>query len=153
MLRCMIACTHRNRALHVQSIHAILVVLEAFDSVSHSYILNKLHHYGIRGKLLLWFKSFVTNRRVSQWLDPHWSMDILFGHHGLFNRPYKQALEREQRISIGLANEDISLPSLECRINDTDLSESYTFLNDDYKLKSENFFQTNANNLLIIFMA
>ena len=59
----------------------------------------------------------------------------------------KQALEREQRRFIGLANEDISLPSLECRRNDTDLSETYTFLNDDYKLKSENFFQTNVNNL------
>ena len=49
----------------------------------------------------------------------------------------KQALEKEQRRFIGLANEDISLPSLECRRNDTDLSETYLFLNDDYKLKSE----------------
>ena len=45
------------------------------------------------------------------------------------------------------SNEDISLPSLECRRNDTDLSETYKFLNDDYKLKSENFFQTNVNKL------
>ena len=59
----------------------------------------------------------------------------------------KQAMEREQRRFLGLANEDISLPSLECRRNDTDLSETYKFLNDDYKLKSENFFQTNVNNL------
>ena len=59
----------------------------------------------------------------------------------------KQALEREQRRFLGLANEDISLPSLECRRNDTYLSETYKFLNDDYKLKSEKFFQTNVNNL------
>ncbi len=58
-----------------------------------------------------------------------------------------QALEREQRRFIGLANEDIPLPSLECRRNDTDLPEIYTFLNDDYKLNSENVFQTNVNNL------
>ena len=29
----------------------------------------------------------------------------------------------------------------------THLSKTYKFLNDDYKLKSENFFQTNVNNL------
>ena len=33
----------------------------------------------------------------------------------------KQALEREQRRFLGLANEDMSIPSLECRSNDTDL--------------------------------
>ena len=59
----------------------------------------------------------------------------------------KQAVEREQRRFLGLANEDISLPSLECRRNDTNLSETYKFLNDDFKLNSENFFQTNVNNL------
>ena len=35
----------------------------------------------------------------------------------------KHVLERDQRRFIGLANEDISLPSLECGRNDTDLSE------------------------------
>ena len=60
---------------------------------------------------------------------------------------YKQAVEREQRRCIGLANEDKSLLSLECRINDTDISETYKFLNDDCRLKSENFVQTNVNHL------
>ena len=32
---------------------------KAFDSVSHSHLLYKLHHYGIRGKLLLWLKSLL----------------------------------------------------------------------------------------------
>ena len=36
---------------------------KAFDSVSHSHLLYKLHHCGIRGKLFLWLKSCLTNRR------------------------------------------------------------------------------------------
>ncbi len=54
----------------------------------------------------------------------------------------------EHRRFLDLANEDVSLPSLECRRNDTDLSETYKFPNDNYNLKSEHFFQTNLNNLL-----
>ena len=38
-------------------------VSKALDYVSHSHLLYKLHHYGINGKLLLWLKSFLTNRR------------------------------------------------------------------------------------------
>ena len=34
-----------------------------FDYVSHSHLLYRLHHYGIRGNLLLWLKLFLTNRR------------------------------------------------------------------------------------------
>ena len=36
---------------------------KASYSVSHSHLLYKLHHYGIRGKLLIWLKWFLTNRR------------------------------------------------------------------------------------------
>ena len=53
----------------------------------------------------------------------------------------------EKRRLIGLANEDISLPSLESIRNDTDLSETYIFKKDYYKLKPEHFFATNVNNL------
>ena len=36
---------------------------KAFDSVQHKRLLHKLSVYGIQGKLLIWIKSFLTNRR------------------------------------------------------------------------------------------
>ena len=35
---------------------------KAFDKVSHQRLAIKLHHYGIRGHLLEWIKSFLANR-------------------------------------------------------------------------------------------
>ena len=44
-----------------------LDISKAFDTVSHSILLNKLWHFGITGTLWAWFKNYLSNRyqRVS----------------------------------------------------------------------------------------
>ena len=35
---------------------------KAFDSVCHSRLIYKLHHYGIRGQILKWYENYLSNR-------------------------------------------------------------------------------------------
>ena len=42
---------------------------KAFDKVDHNLLIAKLEIYGIRGKLLSWIKSFVTELRWSPSMD------------------------------------------------------------------------------------
>ena len=36
---------------------------KAFDTINYHILFAKLHHYGIRGCLLDWFKSYLTDRK------------------------------------------------------------------------------------------
>ena len=45
---------------------ALLILLDfqkAFDSVNIHILLCKLDYYGIRGRILSWFKAFLTDRK------------------------------------------------------------------------------------------
>ena len=47
--------------------YLFLDIENAFDRVWHKNLKNllfKLHHYGIRGNLLKWLKSYLTDRRI-----------------------------------------------------------------------------------------
>ena len=53
-----------NSALDKKQIAILLLIdfSKAFDMVDHDILLHKLEHYGIRGALLSWFKTYLIGR-------------------------------------------------------------------------------------------
>jgi hypothetical protein len=54
---------------------------KAFDSIDHTILLKKLHHYGIRGLMLKWLTSYLIGRTQFTSLNGHQSSknDMTFG--------------------------------------------------------------------------
>ena len=50
---------------------------KAFDKVSHTKLVDKLHHYGIQGKTNSWVKAFLTDRSQRVLIEGEASSEVL----------------------------------------------------------------------------
>ena len=59
---------------------------KAFDTVNHEILLNKLIHYGRRGKTVNWFRSFLSQR--VQWTSVSgFNLEPILVAHGVSQGP------------------------------------------------------------------
>ena len=54
---------HESFESNLYNLGVFIDLSKAFDTVNHSIILKKLEIYGIHGKNLEWFKSYLRNRK------------------------------------------------------------------------------------------
>ena len=55
----------------------VMDLQKTFDPVSHSILISKLYHYGIRVVPLQWFVSYLSNRKQYVSVNGHTSDELL----------------------------------------------------------------------------
>ena len=65
----------------LHSVGIFIDLKKAFDTINHNILINKLERYGIRGLVLHWVRSYLSNRKLFVKLGEHSSscLDIAFG--------------------------------------------------------------------------
>ena len=53
---------------------------KAFDTVDHDILIAKLSHYGVAGKELDWFKSYMSNRKQCCKVNGAYKSNLSIGH-------------------------------------------------------------------------
>ena len=53
---------------------------KAFDTFNHGILLKKLEHYGLRGSLLLWFESYLSNRKQHVSFNGNTANELIITH-------------------------------------------------------------------------
>jgi len=74
-----------NRAIENNeiSLGIFLDLSKAFDTINHDILLYKLNHYGIRGKALDWFRSYLSNRKLKTYINNQQSSNEEISTHGV----------------------------------------------------------------------
>ena len=65
------------------SLGIFLDLTKAFDTVDHTIMLHKLHHYGIRGTAFEWFKSYLSGRSQQVEISDRILSDINFLNYSI----------------------------------------------------------------------
>ena len=65
------------------SLGIFLDLTKAFDTIDHTIMLHKLHHYGIRGTAFEWFKSYLSGRSQQVEISDRVLSDINFLNYSI----------------------------------------------------------------------
>ena len=78
----------KNQQLGKDTVSIMLDLSKAFDTLQHSVIFQKLEKYGIRGPILMWFKSYLTNRTLRvRCIDQNGDSHVSEKHKVLYGTP------------------------------------------------------------------